>query len=308
MHRTPARVAAMALITVSGLFTAGPVQAERKPSAEELGRRAEVITEQYNRQRLALARATRAKKAAEGQVRRADARYEQMRQAVGALAAENYMRPGSDSEVALLSDDPQAALDQSSASRYLAAQRTNQLRQLIVARMAYQRTAADARERATDIAGITADLAKKKTAIEKLISRIPKAGPSGTGAPSISLPNSGKASTVVNAALSRVGLPYVYGAAGPSSFDCSGLMLWAYAKVGLNLPHFTGAQYNLGTHVSRAQVRPGDILFFYPDLGHNGMYIGGGKMVHAPRTGKNVEVVSLADYYWSNFTGAVRIL
>jgi cell wall-associated NlpC family hydrolase len=100
----------------------------------------------------------------------------------------------------------------------------------------------------------------------------------------------------------------VYGASGPNSFDCSGLMLWAYDKAGMSLPHYTGAQYNMGTRVPRSQVQPGDILFFYPDLGHNGMYIGNGKMVHAPRSGKNVEVVDLAQYWWGQFTGATRLL
>ena len=98
-------------------------------------------------------------------------------------------------------------------------------------------------------------------------------------------------------------------AAGPSSFDCSGLMLWSYAKVGINLPHYTGAQYNMGRRVSSlSQARPGDILFFYPDVGHNGMYIGNNKMVHAPRSGRNVEVVDLSLYWAGQFTGATRLL
>jgi peptidoglycan DL-endopeptidase CwlO len=312
VQRIHLRTVAGTLVMMAGLLAApavvGPAAAASKPSPAELGRKAEIITEQYNAKRLALARAQRAKKAAERQLLRANAQYERLRQSVGAMAAANYMRPGSDSEISLFAgEDPQVALDQSSASRYLAAQRTNQLRQFVIARMAAQRTAADARERAAEISQITTDLAKKKKAIEKLIQQIPQAAPGG-GATAISLPNAGKASTVVNAALSRVGLPYVFGAAGPSSFDCSGLMLWAYTKVGINLPHFTGAQYDMGTRVSRAQLRPGDIVFFYPDIGHNGMYLGGGKMVHAPRSGKNVEVVNMADYYWSNFTGAVRIL
>src|SRR5918999_1680942 len=312
VQRIQLRTVAGTLFVVAGLLAAsavtGPAAAASRPSPAELGRKAEIITEQYNAKRLALARAQRAKKAAERQLRRANEQYEQLRQSVGAMAAANYMRPGSESEISLFADDdPQVALDQSSASRYLAAQRTNQLRQFVIARMAAHRIAAEARDRAAEIAELTADLAKKKKAIEKLIQQIPQAAP-GAGGGAVSLPNTGKASTVVNAALSRVGMPYVFGADGPSSFDCSGLMLWAYQKVGINLPHYTGAQYNMGTRVSRAQLRPGDIVFFYPDIGHNGMYIGGDKMVHAPRSGKNVEVVNMAGYYWSNFTRAVRLL
>jgi cell wall-associated NlpC family hydrolase len=310
VQRMPVRAGAAVVVVVCGLLVSGPVQAAPKPTAEELGRQAEILTEQYNGKRLALSRARQARRAAEQQLRRSNADYERVRRDAGTLAAARYMTPGAESEVALfMNGDPQVALDQGAATHYLATQQTMRLRELVIARMRYERSAAAARQRAAAIERITGDLAKKKARIEKLISRIPATGQKIGSPPNISVPASGKAAVVVNAALSRVGMPYVWGAAGPGSFDCSGLMLWAYRKAGMNLPHYTGSQYNMGTRISSLnQVRPGDVLFFYPDLGHNGMYIGGGKMVHAPRSGKNVEVVDLATYWGGHFVGASRIL
>jgi cell wall-associated NlpC family hydrolase len=106
-------------------------------------------------------------------------------------------------------------------------------------------------------------------------------------------------------ALTRRGSPYVWGAAGPHAFDCSGLVLWAYAKVGISLPHFTGEQWNMGVHVGRNQLEPGDLVFFYADLGHVGLYIGNGLMVDAPDFGEDVQVQPVM---WDVYAGAVRIV
>jgi cell wall-associated NlpC family hydrolase len=310
VHRMPVRAAVTAVVVTSGLLTAGPVQAAPTPDPEKLGRQAEILTEQYNGKRLELKKARRAQRAAERQAKQAQAEYEEVRSKAGALAASQYMMPGAGSEVSLfIGDEPQVALDQSAASSYLAQQQVQKLREIVVMRMRYERSAGAARERTGQIERLTKELAAKKAKIEKLISKIPASRGGTGGAPPASSSVSGRAGVVVNAALSRVGTPYVYGAAGPNSFDCSGLMLWAYAKIGMNLPHYTGAQYEMGTRISsRSQVQPGDILFFYGDLGHNGMYIGNGKMVHAPRSGKNVEVVDLALYWWGQFQGASRLL
>jgi peptidoglycan DL-endopeptidase CwlO len=105
-------------------------------------------------------------------------------------------------------------------------------------------------------------------------------------------------------ALTRTGYPYVWGAAGPTAFDCSGLVMWAYAQIGISLPHFTGDQWNSGTHISRAQLEPGDLVFFFPDIGHVGIYVGGGMMVDAPTFGQPVQVQPV---FWSAYVGAVRI-
>jgi cell wall-associated NlpC family hydrolase len=94
-------------------------------------------------------------------------------------------------------------------------------------------------------------------------------------------------------ALQAVGIPYRWGGSSPGGgFDCSGLVYWAYGQLGIALPHSSYAQYDLGRPVPLSQLAPGDLLFF-AGLGHVGLYIGGGRMVHAPHSGRDVEVVTL---------------
>ena len=100
-----------------------------------------------------------------------------------------------------------------------------------------------------------------------------------------------------------LGVPYVWGGASPSGFDCSGLASYAYAQIGKSVPHYTGAIYAAFPKVPSDQLQPGDLVFFN-GLGHMGIYIGGGQMVHAPHTGDVVRVASLGDR--SDYVGAVR--
>jgi peptidoglycan DL-endopeptidase CwlO len=113
---------------------------------------------------------------------------------------------------------------------------------------------------------------------------------------------------VVGVALSQLGTPYVWGGSAPGGFDCSGLVMWAYAQVGVSLPHSSYAQYGYGVPVSRDQLQPGDLVFF-DGLGHVGIYIGNGQFVHAPHTGDVVKISSLDEaWYAATFVGARRIL
>jgi cell wall-associated NlpC family hydrolase len=108
-------------------------------------------------------------------------------------------------------------------------------------------------------------------------------------------------------ALKTVGTPYVWGGATPTGFDCSGLVSWAYRRLGVELPHSSYALYDRGRRVARSRMKPGDLVFF-SGLGHVGMYLGRGRMVHAPQSGRNVEVVPLrGPYYGSRLIGARRI-
>jgi cell wall-associated NlpC family hydrolase len=113
-------------------------------------------------------------------------------------------------------------------------------------------------------------------------------------------------SSVVSIALQYLGVPYVWGGATPSGFDCSGFTMYVYAKVGVYLPHNAAMQYGLGSAVSRSQLAPGDLVFFN-GLSHVGMYIGGGRFVHAPHTGDVVKISSLSEYWYSaTYVGARR--
>jgi cell wall-associated NlpC family hydrolase len=104
-----------------------------------------------------------------------------------------------------------------------------------------------------------------------------------------------------------LGVPYVWGGASPSGFDCSGLTMYVYAQLGIGLGHYTGSQWSAGPHVSMSQLAPGDLVFFYPSHDHVGLYMGGGLFIHAPHTGDVVKISSLSGYYASNFVGAVRV-
>jgi cell wall-associated NlpC family hydrolase len=109
------------------------------------------------------------------------------------------------------------------------------------------------------------------------------------------------AAGAVEAAMSRIGSPYVWAAGGPNAFDCSGLTMWAWAQAGRSLPHYTGSQWAMSRPVSVGDAQPGDLVFFWGkgdgDPSHVGLYIGGGSMVHAPGAGRSVRVESI--HYWS---------
>jgi peptidoglycan DL-endopeptidase CwlO len=121
------------------------------------------------------------------------------------------------------------------------------------------------------------------------------------------VPSSSHGGDVVSIAMQYLGTPYVWGGAAPGGFDCSGLVVFAYAQVGISLPHYTGALWNVGTPVSSDQLQPGDLVFFY-GLGHVGIYIGGGQFIHAPHTGDVVKISSLSDsWYSATFVGARRL-
>jgi cell wall-associated NlpC family hydrolase len=112
----------------------------------------------------------------------------------------------------------------------------------------------------------------------------------------------------VGIAMQYLGVPYVWGGASPSGFDCSGFILYVYAQLGVSLPHNAAMQYGYGVPVSKDQLQPGDLVFF-DGLGHNGMYIGGGQFIHAPHTGDVVKISSLSDgWYTATWVGARRIL
>jgi cell wall-associated NlpC family hydrolase len=151
--------------------------------------------------------------------------------------------------------------------------------------------AAQAAERAAMAAAAAAAAAAQRAQIESsssssaLVSSAPSLAPPP--------PVASGAAGAVQAALSRVGDPYVWGASGPSYFDCSGLVMWAYDQAGISLPHFSGAQYADTTHISLNDLEPGDLVFPRDPGEHVAMYIGNGEIVEAPQTGEDVHVVPL---------------
>ncbi len=160
------------------------------------------------------------------------------------------------------------------------------IKALIAAEQARQAAAAQARYRAL--------LARRRTG----------APPSGRSPAGGNPPPSGKAATAVYWAEKAIGKPYVWAASGPNSFDCSGLTMWAYQHAGVSLPHSSRDQIHHGASVSRSNLQPGDLVFFYSPIHHVGMYVGGGYFVEAPHAGARVQITSLAGY--GHFAGACR--
>jgi cell wall-associated NlpC family hydrolase len=113
-------------------------------------------------------------------------------------------------------------------------------------------------------------------------------------------------SGVVGIAMRYLGVKYVWGGASPAGFDCSGLVMYVFAQIGVTLPHSSYAQFGMGTPVSISQLQPGDLVFF-AGASHVGIYIGGGQFIHAPHTGDVVKISSLTGWYASMFAGGRRI-
>jgi peptidoglycan DL-endopeptidase CwlO len=196
----------------------------------------------------------------------------------------------------------------------------NDLQQQLFSGYATQSKALDLRRQATakraaEVARTQAQLAAEKETIdsklaeaksllsdlqakerEALLSRDSVRVPSG-------VTTSGRASAALSYAMAQVNKAYVYGAAGPSAFDCSGLTMMAWAQAGVALPHSSSAQYSSGPHIPESELQPGDLVFYYSPISHVGMYIGNGLIVNALNPGAGVRV---SDLHSMPYVGAVR--
>jgi cell wall-associated NlpC family hydrolase len=177
-----------------------------------------------------------------------------------------------------------------------------QIAQLQKAEAARQaKLAAAAREAARKAA--LAEAARKRALAALRATRL---GPSGGSASvNVFVPSTADSSDVVSISMKYLGSPYVWGGSSPSGFDCSGFVLYVYAKVGVSLPHSSRMQYGSGLAESRADLQPGDLVFFGNPIHHVGIYIGGGKMINAAGTGLGVRIDSIDR---GNYSGACRII
>lgn len=159
-----------------------------------------------------------------------------------------------------------------------------------------QRALALARARA-------AELAKQRAAQAAASRAFTTSSHSSSSPPPPVVLGSGGAATAVAWAYREIGKPYVWAAAGPDAFDCSGLTQYVWAKAGVSLSHYSGAQYGQGSRVDKSQLRPGDLVFFGSPIHHVGIYVGGGDMIDAPHTGAFVRKEPM---WWPQYVGAVR--
>ncbi|MET7668718.1 NlpC/P60 family protein [Micromonospora luteifusca] len=217
---------------------------------------------------------------------------------VGDLASRYYMSgPSHDIGALLVSAKPDTLTEQLTVLDRLAAQERKEVEGVLAVRARY-----DGEKQKLDALIVTQtrqqnELAAKKKQIDAEIKQLEASMPKTTvvtaACPTINGVVSAAARTAIRTACGKVGKPYVWGATGPNSFDCSGLTQYAYKAAGISLTHHTGDQWNEGKAVSRADARPGDLVFFFSGLSHVGLYLGNNQMVHAPRAGKPVQVSSI---------------
>jgi cell wall-associated NlpC family hydrolase len=323
-RRLPRRIA-MVTVTLTALTFGSPLMsatAEPKPSLNELKNQVEqlydeieALTEQYNGQKERLKQTQRSAKLAKQTLDKSQTDLEEKRRRAGLYAQDAYMTGGIGSSLALaMSGDPEGYLDRAATTYALQLQQGEEVSQITKAMDAAERAKESAKAREAEVKQLVSDLDAKRDKIRTLVTKTESnlfrraasqvAGYGRATKVSIPIPGDGKAAEATRWALTQQLKPYVWGAEGPNSFDCSGLVMWAYQRVGISLPHYTGDQWTAGTHVPREDMRAGDLVFFYNDLHHVGIYIGGGMMVHAPRTGDVVRVAPIGN---RPFAGAVRI-
>jgi peptidoglycan DL-endopeptidase CwlO len=316
-------IGAAALFSVvlpGGIGGAAPGQPA--PSLKDLVARARVLSneinslnEQYNGLRIQLNQAHTEAKVAAQTYRQDLLQLGAGKLAVGQLAAQSYMNGGLATPLELLTTStPETLISRAAFMQVLQQENGDQVSQIAQAVAAAQRAQACAEQQAKRAKQLTAQMAEKRrqaqAKINTLNSSVFKKAMqvfNQTGNyPNVKIPTANTiGAQALRWALRVRGSPYVWGAAGPHAFDCSGLVMWAYGKVGISLPHFTGLQWDMGVHVGRNQLQPGDLVFFYPDVGHVGLYIGNDLMVDAPDFGEDVRVQRVM---WPYYVGAVRIV
>ena len=302
-----------ALLVAASVPAAGAAVAAPQPSVSDLQKqvrklndKAEKITEAYNGGRVKLRKAQAAKRSADRKLRATNRELTRLRKKVGLTAATQYMNGGSGSDMsAVVGEGPQQVIDRSAMMSHLDRNQAALLSSLTTTQKRAAKESRDSRNAAASAKRTADKLGDQKRDAEKAVNKVKtkldalrrqNAAPapsSGGSAPPVS--GSGKGAQAVKFAESQIGKPYVWGADGPDSYDCSGLTMWAYNKVGVSLPHYTVDQYNAAkSHPSMSQAQPGDLIFFGSDMHHVGMYVGGGKMVEAPYTGANVRISSVS--------------
>jgi len=260
-------------------------------------------------------------------VARGQEELNKLRDGLGTMASAQYRTGGIDPSIQLfLSSDPSDYLDKASTMDQLSAQQVEALTKIQSKQRELAQERAEASTKLKDLSATRTELKKKKdevkaklaaaqkllntlTAKEKAALDAQQAQAANRSSSRVNLGNtgsaSGRAASAFAAAQSVIGSPYVYGASGPSSFDCSGLTSWAYAQAGVSIPRTSEAQANAGTRIySESDLKVGDLVIFYGDYHHVGLYAGNGQVLHAPHTGAVVRYEAIGNM---TFEFGVRI-
>ncbi|WP_354640977.1 C40 family peptidase [Kitasatospora camelliae] len=331
--RTFATMAGAAAASVTALAPGAyaepaPTAQQVKAQVDELYHQAEEATERYNGTKEKVDGLQREVSLLQDELARKTDAAEAVRSRLGALAAEQYRSSGLSPAMQLaLADDPQQFLERSGRLDQVGAIEQATLQQYGQQRRALDTQAAEARAKlaeladrqqqlTTEKASVQAKLAEAQSLLNRLTAaerdeiarasrgdaRTPLTSADPLAAPG-AVAATGRAAAAIGFARAQLGKPYVWGATGPDSFDCSGLVQAAYRSAGISLPRTTYAQIAAAPRITRDQLQPGDLVFFYAGVTHVGLYTGNGQMIHAPHPGAPVRYESISVM---PFAGAVR--
>lgn len=290
-------------------------KSEVKAKVDKLYEQAEQATEKYNGAKEKQEKLQKEISTIQDDVARGQEDLNELRDGLGSLASAQYRSGGIDPSVQLfLSSDPDDFLDKASTLDQLSGQQVEALKKIQDKQRELAQERAEATEKLKDLATTRTELGKKKkevqgklgeartllntlTAKERAALTQEQNRASRSSTERVDLGNdtsaSGRAAAAFAAAKTKLGTPYQYGATGTASYDCSGLTSWAYAQAGVTIPRTSQAQANAGTHLTRSQLQVGDLVIFYGDQHHVGLYAGNGQVLHAPRTGTVVRYESM---------------
>ena len=302
-----------------GTAYAEPTQEDVEERIEELNEEAAGAVETYNQAEEDHEVAEALYEELEEQVGDEEERYEELRGKVQQLASATYRSGELDSTSSILtSDGPEALLEQSADLNYLSEAQKAELDEFGESSERLFTLKDEAEEALEESEAALEEADEAKTAVEakieeqqEILSQFPDADRSADGADSSGGQSytggaSGSAGAALDFAYSKVGLPYVWGGTGPNGYDCSGLVQASWRSGGVDLPRTTYSQAEVGNRINdMSALQPGDIMFF-SGVNHNGLYAGNGQMVHAPSSGRNIEVVDLAAYWAGQFEFGVR--
>lgn len=319
------RLGGIAALTVgAGLFLpASGANAADTPSAsavkrelEKLNQKVDQLANHYNKAKTELAAAKKRLAVANNELTTEQTQYQSLRVRVAQIAVAAYKNGTLDTPTFIASKDPRAALAEMSAFTKLSDSRRQEMTALLGSAQRLRRDQEDVQMTLQSVTTTAAALKKQKATVEKAIAR-QKALLAKISTPSRSTTSSGSSNSgsttattaaqkAVNYAVAQLGKPYIFGGEGPTGFDCSGLTMMAWNAAGVDLPRIVPDQYNAIRHVAKSDLQPGDLVFF-DDLGHEGIYVGGGRFIHAPHTGTDVQYASISNTYWvSHYVGAGR--
>lgn len=296
--------------------TAKPDLETVKKQVEKLDHQAEVASERYNDARVKLAETKTKLTALNADLSRQRKVVAAMREQVAAMVVDQFQGDAlSTTSQVVLSDDPDKFLDNLNAVSAYNDQRGQVMREFStqLERLALRKAAVTSeakrlsgleRKMAAEKKVIDQKAAKAQSLLDDLEAEARAKLMSGSYSGELpSIPASGRAAAAIRYAMAQVGKSYVYGAAGPNAFDCSGLTMRAWGAAGVGLPHSSRAQQGSGVRVSEGQLQPGDLVFYYSPVSHVGMYIGNGLIVNAENPSSGVRVTGL---HSMPYVGAVR--